>query len=146
MSLHPPCAPSGPRDLSLSLTPELLIEAPVYDRLHALAMAAATSLPTIADDLLTELDRARLVAPGTLPGDVVTVGSRLSYLDLASGSIRSLQLVWPPMADLAALRLSVLTPLGVALIGLRVGQQITCRVRDGETRHLEVTRVCNDTI
>ena len=134
-------APLQPRPEAVDARPELLIESPVYDRLHALATDALDTLPIIAADLLAELERARLLAPGTLPRDVATIGSLLSYRDLGSGAIRSLRLVWPAAADVATMQISVLTPLGAALIGLREGQQIDWRVREGEARRLELIRV-----
>lgn len=120
-------------------TPALLIDFDTYDRLQTLA-SRCEHLPEVTGGLLQELDRAQLVTPDALPDDVVRVGSRVTYQDDESGAIRTVHLVWPPQADVAAMRISVLTPIGAALIGLRAGQRIRWRL-GGEDRSLAVLSV-----
>ena len=71
-----------------------------------------------------ELSRARVVEPSDVPADVVTMNSRLRYVNRATGSSRTVTLVFPAEADFEAGRLSILTPVGCALLGLAVGQSI----------------------
>ena len=75
--------------------------------------------------LETELGRARVVPDGKLPPDVVTMNSRLVYQNVETGEQREVVLVYPDDADGARGYVSVLAPVGTALLGLRVGQTIT---------------------
>ena len=117
----------------------LLIDVNTYDRLQALATRSGP-LPEVTAELLQELERARLVPADQLPNDVVRVGSRVTYQDAASGAIRTIDLVWPAQAHVESMRISVLTPIGAALIGLRVGQHIRWRL-GGDDRKLVVLGV-----
>jgi regulator of nucleoside diphosphate kinase len=117
----------------------LLIDFDTYDRLQALA-TRSDRLPEVTAELLQELERARLVPAAQLPDDAVRVGSRVTYQDEASGAIRTIDLVWPAQADVPSMRISVLTPIGAALIGLRAGQRIRWRLGGGD-RRLVVLRV-----
>ncbi len=93
------------------------------------------------DELADELDRAIVVKKEQVPEDVVTMNTRCVYLDERLGTQREIELVFPEEADLAAGRVSVLTPVGSALIGLRVGQEIAWDFPDGSIRRLKVTGV-----
>ncbi|HEY0974418.1 MAG TPA: nucleoside diphosphate kinase regulator [Solimonas sp.] len=124
--------------------PPLVIDTRDYDRLRALAERALDTAPDVAQYLLDEVDRADVMPPELMPGSVVRIGSLVTYQDAASGSIRTVRLVLPPDADLAAMRVSVISPIGAALIGLREGQSIAWQLRDGLDRVLTVTRVLND--
>jgi regulator of nucleoside diphosphate kinase len=84
-----------------------------------------------AASLEGELDRAIVVKQREVPPDVVTMNSRIVYEDCATGARRDVQLVYPRDADPARGRISVLAPVGSALLGLRVGQQIAWRLPAG---------------
>lgn len=84
--------------------------------------------------LRAKLARAQLVAPRAVPPDVVTLGSRVAYRDETARVFAAATVVPPEDADEAARRVSVLSPLGVALIGLSAGQTTLCDHADG-TRH-----------
>jgi regulator of nucleoside diphosphate kinase len=86
------------------------------------------------NDLRRELERARVVAPREVPSDVITMNSRVRLRDLDSGEDETYTLVFPEDADLAHNRLSVLAPVGTALIGYRVGDVIEWPVPDGVRR------------
>lgn len=122
--------------------PAIVVEAAHADRLADLAEATAGRAPEVAAFLLGELERARIVA--RLPADVVTIGSWVTYTDRASGESRTVQLVYPDRADIAAGRVSVLTPVGAALLGLSVGQAMGWRTRTGAARDLVVTAVSHE--
>lgn len=94
------------------------------------------------DELADELDRAIVVQKERVPEDVVTMNARCIYLDERLGTQREIQLVFPEEADPAAGKVSVLTPVGSALIGLKVGQEIAWDFPDGSVRRLKVTSVC----
>lgn len=88
----------------------------------------------LADSLDAELHRARVVAQRDVPSDVVTMNSEVVYEDLATGGRRSVRVVYPRDADAASGRVSVLAPIGAALLGLRVGQEIDWPVPNGVKR------------
>ncbi len=93
------------------------------------------------DDLAEELDRAIVVHKEQVPEDVVTMHARCIYLDERLGTQREIELVYPYEADPATGKVSVLTPVGSALIGLRVGQEIAWDFPDGSVRRLKVAGV-----
>ena len=74
------------------------------------------------------LDDADIVSPWEIPLEVVTMNSKVHLKDYQTQEELILSLVFPPDADLKKNRLSILTPLGVALLGSKVGQQIETRI------------------
>lgn len=110
------------------------------ERLWRLAESFADRNPAVAEELLAELDRAKVVDDGRLAADVVRMGSSLRFTsDL--GEDRRVTLVFPGEADIAEGKVSILTPIGVALIGLAAGQSIDWTARDGRTHRLTVESV-----
>lgn len=95
----------------------------------------------VADFLQKELDRATVVPLEKLPKDVVAMHSALKYEDLDSGKVTECTLVFPEEAKIEENKVSILAPLGAALIGLRVGQSIHWPTPSGKTKHLKVTSV-----
>ncbi|TIT85424.1 MAG: nucleoside diphosphate kinase regulator, partial [Mesorhizobium sp.] len=94
-----------------------------------LARAFLERAPEMAEDLLAEMDRARIAAESAMPADVVRMGSTVTLHD-GEGSVQRVTLVYPAEADIAEKRISVLTPLGTALIGARTGRTVSWRSRD----------------
>lgn len=84
--------------------------------------------------LAAELARAQLVAAQDIPADIVTMDTKVKVQDLDSREIFSFVLSWPERADAADNRINVLAPLGMALLGCRVGQEIKWPVPDGFRR------------
>ena len=123
----------------LRLSPPLTLARSDHQQLARLALAGSGHSADAADDLLYEIDRAQIVDDAALPSDVVRMGSRIRYR--TGRDERRVTLVWPAEADIAARRVSVLTPVGTALIGLRAGQSITFRTRDGRPETLTVLGV-----
>jgi regulator of nucleoside diphosphate kinase len=114
-----------------------------HARLEALLtseFAAAIGPVEFLDDLRAELRRAHVVAPRRVPRDVVTMNSVVTLRDLASREVETYALVYPEFADIANARLSVLAPVGTAILGQRVGDVIKWRVPAG-WRKLKVERV-----
>jgi len=110
------------------------------ERLWRLAESYATRNPDVADVLMAEIERARLVDDARIPADVVRMGSTLRFTsDL--GEDRRVTLVFPGEADIAAGKISILTPIGAALIGLSTGQSIDWTARDGRVHRLTVESV-----
>ena len=107
---------------------------------HRQLFALATGHTEAAEDLLYEIERARVVPAPKLAPSVVRMGSTVSYRP-DNGPDRTVTLVYPAEADISAGRISVLTPVGTALIGLDVGQSITWESRDGHKHVLTVLSV-----
>ena len=76
-----------------------------------------------------------------VPEDVVRMYARCTYVDQRIGTQREIELVYPDESDPAMGKISVLTPVGSALIGLRVGQEIAWEFPDGSMRCLKVASV-----
>lgn len=98
------------------------------------------SPPSTLSVLERELGRAVVVPPDQVPKSVVTMNSRVIVLDLDTQERRELTLVFPAMANIDAGSVSVLAPLGTALLGSREGSELSWRTPRGE-RHLRVERV-----
>lgn len=121
--------------------PPIVLAAPEAERLLLLARAATHQNPATADYLLREIERASVVDDAGAVKDVVTMGSDVDYRDDVTGEARSLTLVYPQDADVTAGRISVLSPIGAALIGLSVGQSIAFETPSGGPRSLTVLGV-----
>lgn len=111
------------------------------ETLADLAVAAEERLPEVSALLLEEIERATLHKARRIPPDVVTMRSHVIFVDEASGTSRTVQLVYPGEADIDAGRVSILTLVGAGLIGLREGQSILWPGRDGHRRMLTITGV-----
>lgn len=109
--------------------PRIVVAESEHSRLTGLAEAALGRVPEVAGSLLAGMDRAVVTQPSRLPADVVRMGSEVT-LEGHDGPQR-IALVYPGDADIAAGRISVLTPLGAALIGARAGQSVAWSTRDG---------------
>lgn len=111
------------------------------DTLTSLALDAQTRMPEVARLLLAEIDRAKVVADNKVPADTVRMKSSVRFVDEASGVERQMQLVYPRNADIEAGRLSILTPVGAGLIGLKEGQTIIWPDRSGHEHRLRIIAV-----
>ena len=87
--------------------------------------------------LQAELDRAMIVPPAEVPGDVITMYSRAVLQDLDTGEDMEFTLVFPHEADIDEGKISVLAPLGTAMLGYRVGDEFEWQMPGG-TRRLKV--------
>ena len=92
------------------------------------------------ESLEAELDRGILVSPTEVPPDVVTMNSRVSLVDLDTNEEMVYTLVFPNDADITQSKISVLAPIGTAMLGYRVGDTFEWQVPDG-TRRLRVKKV-----
>lgn len=92
-------------------------------------------------EFLEELERSIVVHSERIPKDVVTMHSRLIYIDEYVGIRREVELVYPEEANPATGRVSVLAPVGSALLGLAEGSSIDWRYPSGEIHRLRVERV-----
>lgn len=129
--------------VELGVLPAIIVGDLEYERLSGLAEAALQRVPETAASLLFELDRASVVRAEEVPPGVVRLGSAVTFC-ADGGEPRRVILVMPGDADISRKRISVLTPIGAALIGLRAGQSITWAARDGKRHRLQVLSVHHD--
>lgn len=120
--------------------PQIIVSDVDYERLTSLATAALERLPEVAEELLAEMDRAKIVEPALVPADVVRMGSTVTFRS-DDGHKRRMTLVYPIDEDLTTHKISVMTPVGAALIGLGEDQSISWTARDGRRHELTVLKV-----
>ena len=111
------------------------------EKLSDLALAVEDRLPEVSALLLSEIGRAVLHSAARIGPDVVTMHSTVTFSDESRSREYSCELVYPKDADINADRLSILTPVGAGLIGLREGQSISWPDRDGRKRNLSILKV-----
>lgn len=92
------------------------------------------------DALELELERAHVVPPERLPANVVSMNSHVSLLDVDSGEQTALSLVFPNARNHDSAAVTVLSPLGLALLGCRAGDELEWPTNEG-TRRLRIERV-----
>lgn len=136
------------KDESFASTASMAPMAPIMvsetelERLTALLRAAQSD--DVDERLGEELERALIVPSTEIPPDIVTMNSRVTFVDAATGAASTVVLVYPHDADAANGKLSVFAPMGAALLGLAVGQSITWDLPHGRTRTIRVTAVDRD--
>lgn len=135
MNVHASGLPPSPA------LPPITLSSRDLARLEALLDAPALQGHPGAQALAQELARARVLPPEQMPADVVTMNSRLECIDETGGDRRSLTLVYPQDADAARGCISVLAPVGSALLGLRVGDAIDWPAPSGATLRLRVAAI-----
>jgi len=91
-------------------------------------------------ELEHELLRAEIVSPQEIPADVITMNSTVLLKDLDTNKELTYTLVFPADADAGQNKISVLAPIGTAMIGYRVGDIISWEVPAGQ-RRLKVKKV-----
>jgi len=121
-------------------TRSVLVGRTDYDQLTKLLSKTNSKAVALLYD---ELDSATVVTNLDSLKDVVTMGSVVTFRDIDSKEISTVELVYPASADPSLRRISILAPVGAALIGLRVGETIEWPIPGGKTRHLEVTATRN---
>ena len=126
-----------------SQLPPITISADDALQLTQLANSSMARFPRSAYFLASELDRANVVSERPAR-DVVRMGSRVKYRDEWTGRVREVTLVYPDEADINFNRISVLAPVGAALIGLSLGQTIEFQTPGAEKRSLTILDVSND--
>lgn len=110
------------------------------DRLRALVEQHTEGRDAVtAERLGAELDRAVVV--DQLPPGVVGMGSRVRFEDVRTGNVREVVLVYPAQADASAGRISVLAPIGAALLGLSEGDTIAWPLPDGREARIRILAV-----
>lgn len=112
-----------------------------YTKLRLLLATALYSNASAAlRNLREELDRAAVIDPAAFPVDVVTMDSTVEFEDLATSEVEEYTITFPDRADVERKRISILAPIGTALIGCRVGDVVKWTTPGG-IRQLKVRRV-----
>ncbi len=124
--------------MSITENSLLIISDNDYVRLLPLTEKYKTSAAEMLDE---ELGRAEIVPNSDFPVDVVSMNSSVTFMDLATGGQSTVSLVYPMDADIEKMKISILSPVGTALIGLRVGGKIDWPLPGGNIKHLQVISV-----
>lgn len=107
-------------------------------KLSRLVERLAPTLGEQADLLQEVLDLAEIVPSETIPPEVATLGSQLVIEDRDAAATQRITLVLPHEADAAAGRISVVSPVGRALLGRAVGESVEVRLPNGATRRVDI--------
>ena len=126
--------------MNSSENPSITISAIDLQRLEAMLESSQYRDQPGASALHKELERAQVLDPKDLPHDVVSMNSIAECVEEGSGRAHELTLVYPRDADAAQGRVSVLAPVGMALLGLKIGQSIDWPAPAGTLR-LRVTAI-----
>lgn len=120
--------------------PRIVISETDHGRLMRLADSLYDNAPELAESLIGELERAQVKPAAKVPKDTVQMGSAVEY-ETGDGPSRRVILVYPGEAEISAGKVSILTPIGTALIGLSPNQSIAWTARDGREHRLTVLSV-----
>lgn len=119
--------------------PQLIVTKRDYQRLTSLIEGVDSDN---AEMLWDELDRAQVLGDqDQVPGDVVTMNSTVRMRDERNGTEREIRIVYPHQSDISEGKVSILAPVGMALLGLRAGQEIEWPVPSGKTIRMKVISV-----
>jgi regulator of nucleoside diphosphate kinase len=123
----------------MATLPRIVLSRFDYERLTRL-LDKIGSRPDL-ESLREEIERAEIVDPADVPGNLVTMNSVVRFVDEESGKESEVTLVFPGHADVESQRISVLAPIGSALLGLSVGDSIDWPMPGARTRRLRVVAV-----
>jgi regulator of nucleoside diphosphate kinase len=123
--------------VSMSTKPPIVISRLDLERIEALLERMPPAQATEYEALRAELDRADVVEPTAVPANLVTMNSVVTFKDEGTSDELTVSLVYPSGAGVPG-TVSILAPVGSALLGLTVGQQIDWPTPDGRQRHLRV--------
>jgi regulator of nucleoside diphosphate kinase len=118
-------------------TSSIYVTEPDYDRLSALIETTRERNGVDIEylkKLEAELDRAEIVVPKHIPDDVITMRSKVRLKDLVTGQANTYSLVFPTEADFNEGKISILAPIGTAILGYKSGDTIEWSVPSGLRR------------
>lgn len=121
--------------------PKIVVSEDDYRRLHALLENLPES--STVERLVDELERARVVKSKSMPADVVAMHSKVEFTVLSTQKTFTYRLVYPHEATTEG-ALSVLTPVGSALLGLSVGQEIEWPLESGKNTLVRIDAIPQD--
>lgn len=109
-----------------------------YHRLSALVSQVDSEWSELLEE---EIGRANVIAQKDISKEVVTMNSKIKFIDETSNSETEMTLVYPQDANLEGGKISILAPVGIALLGLSVGQSINWKMPNGSVKKLKVKEV-----
>ncbi|MDR1076679.1 MAG: nucleoside diphosphate kinase regulator [Xanthomonadaceae bacterium] len=122
-------------------SPPITISTLDMARLESLLDAPGVNQQPAALALVDELNRAEVLPPEQMPNNIVTMRSRVECMDTLTGESHILTLVYPNEADADQGKISVLAPVGCALLGLTIGQTIDWNAPGGRKLRLRVDAI-----
>jgi regulator of nucleoside diphosphate kinase len=130
------------------IPPPVLMDEITAEVLYSLARTAPGDSRQTAELLLDEIERADILPSNQLPPKIVRIGSDVTYRNVQTGQVRSGAIVLPNAADISEGRISVLSPVGAALIGLAEKSSIRWRIgkREIELQVLKVGRFSSEAL
>ncbi len=124
-------------------TDDLVIKESDYQKLTGIINVENTG---IADELEDELSRAEIIEDQRYPNDAVCMGSTVKFVDLKNGRETVITLVYPGESNVETMKISILTPMGGALIGLRIGGEIDWSLPGGKSTRVKVLSVTQNAL
>lgn len=119
-------------------SPPLIISTQDYERISQIIFSNSHAQALL---LAEELDRASIVDEAEIPHGTVKINSKVRYLEVAADRENFCTLVLPEDAQLEQKKISVLAPIGAALIGLQVGQEIEWPMPNGQLKKIKILEV-----
>lgn len=121
--------------------PKITVSSFDLSRLESLISGLPDEQAEQLEALLDELHRAEVVEPQDIPKNVVTMNSRIRYVIEGTNEVREATLSFPKDVHGAEDRISILAPVGSALIGLSVGQSIEWKLPNGRVRRIRLEEI-----
>ena len=125
----------------MSRKPQIILSSLDLDRIEALLAAIPASAFPGKADLQAEQDRADVLAPEEMPPTVVTMNSTVQFTIVETGKSFCLTLVYPRDMDGSADRVSIFAPVGSALLGMSVGDELAWPGPGGKAMTVRVKEV-----
>lgn len=123
------------------MLPAITVSTLDFKRIELVLDALPASRDDLKDKLFLELDRADLVEPVDVPPTLVTMNSRVRFTVLATGVTMVKTLVYPKDQAADTQNISILTPLGSALLGLSIGQEIEWKIDAHKTMRVRIDAI-----
>lgn len=118
--------------------PSIILTEADFRKLLALARSVDSEASALLEE---EISRAVVVPPEKFPKDAVAMNSKVKFVDIDTDKESIVTLVYPHEANIEENCISILAPVGIALIGLRVGQNINWPLPNGKEKKLRLVSV-----
>ncbi len=123
------------------MLPVITVTTADYKRIESVLDNLPSSYDDLVDKLFGELDRADVVEPTAVPPTLVTMNSRVRFTVVATGATIVRTLVYPKDQTASEENISILSPLGSALLGLSVGQEIEWKIDEQRTVRVRIDAI-----
>lgn len=122
------------------MKPTITLSSRDFERIETL-LDSLPGASVARDRLFEELERADIISPDDVPPTLVTMNSKVTFTVLPNGKTMTYTLVYPADMDGSPDKISILAPVGSALIGLSVGQEIEWFMEGGKTTRVRIDQV-----